>query len=1060
MRKLARFSITNQAFNHVLTALIIALGVYGLVTIPQELNPLVTFNYYFILTFYPGASPLEVETELTIPIEDAIANVEDLDFYTSESYEGASMLWLRFKQISKDTFDRRMQDVQNAVNSIELPDAAGETEFEEVNSYDLRQVAEVAIYGDLPPKTINDAAESFQRQLLRVDGVNQVTVFGNQDREIRVELDPHKMRYYRLSNQQIIQAIQARNLNLPGGTLKMGDEEYLVRTQAEYDSLAEVAQTIVFSDSAGFQITVGDVATIRDGQSDATILSRIESKPCLILTITKTERGNSLKIVRDIERLLERTRMSAQEGLQYRLINDTSADIKHSLGILKSNAVMGLVLVLVLLYLFLGWRTAMAAAVGIPISFLLTLAYLRFTGETLNQSSLFALVLVLGMVVDDAIVIVENCHTKFRQANVDPDDAIVDGVDQVARPVIVSSLTTIFGFMPLMLMPGIMGRMMRVIPLVVCVTLIASLAEAFVLLPGHVAALRKSGDDETERKPKGHSRFSLVVFQRGYVKLLVRCLRHRYVFIGGVLVMLLLSGVLAGLLGFDLFAEEALPSFKVMVKMPAGTRVEHTEEVLLAIADAVTTLPSDEVKHVTIRAGLTQGTELWTMLPSVGQVAVTLAPHHERHRSVETIVDEIRPALQAVEGPESIQIQLDTQGPPASADLQILIQGRYLEVLDEINQEMKRRLTTIEGVRDIRDDVIRGTKELTVRVDPDRARRYGVTVAQVASELRTAFSGTTATVLHDGDEDVDVVVRYALENRSQVQDVLSTFYRSPSGEMVAFQDIAKLSEDVGYSNIRRHDSQRAVTIRASIDKQRTSLSKVVDQVQAEFLDLEKLYPGYRLSVWGQWKEFVEAFNSLGVLFGFGLMLIYLMLVWQFRSLVQPLVILSIVPLSFIGAASGLLLLQRPVTIATLYGFVALAGVAVNDSIVLVDFINNLRERLMDRRQSLVMAGQQRLRPVILTSVTTIVGLMPMAIGLGGSTGAWQSLSVTIVSGLVFSTVISLFGIPVMIHVTDDLKALFSRTTGDEDAPVRLILKPDTPRPTEESAKSERKKAAS
>jgi multidrug efflux pump subunit AcrB len=588
--------------------------------------------------------------------------------------------------------------------------------------------------------------------------------------------------------------------------------------------------------------------------------------------------------------------------------------------------------------------------------------------------------------------------------------------------------------------------MMRVIPLVVCVTLIASLIEAFVLLPGHIAQLSRPRPT-TEKKRSG--RFSLVAIQRSYVKILVRCLRHRYIFLGVVAVLLLLSVLLASLLGFDLFAEEALPSFKIMVKMPSGTHVERTEAVLLDITSAVNELPESEVDHVSLRAGLTQGTELWTWLPSVGQVAVNLRPHHERRRSVEEIVDSIREKVAEIPGPESIQFQLDTQGPPASADLQILIQGRYLEVLEEISEELQGQLAEMEAVRDIRDDIHRGTRELTVRVDPDRARRYGVTVYDVASELRTAFSGTAATVLHDGDEDIDVVVRFAPTSRSDIKHVLATHYLAPSGEMVAFEDIATLEETVGLSNIRRHDSERAVTIRASVDSAQRSLSDVVNQVQVDLLELEREYPGYRLSIWGQWREFIEAFHSLGLLFSFGLLLIYLLLVWQFHSLIQPLVILSIVPLSFIGAATGLLVLQRPVTIATMYGFVALAGVAVNDSIVLVDFINSLRQQLMDRRHSLVMAGQQRLRPVILTSVTTIVGLLPMAIGLGGSTGAWQSLSVTIVCGLIFATAISLFGIPVMIHVTDDLKSLFRRPIAgeEEDAPVRIILKPDTPSPS-------------
>jgi multidrug efflux pump subunit AcrB len=275
--------------------------------------------------------------------------------------------------------------------------------------------------------------------------------------------------------------------------------------------------------------------------------------------------------------------------------------------------------------------------------------------------------------------------------------------------------------------------------------------------------------------------------------------------------------------------------------------------------------------------------------------------------------------------------------------------------------------------------------------------------------------------------------------------VLATQFRAPSGQMVAFEDIANLSEGLGLSNIRRHDSERAVTVRANIDSSRTTLSKAVEKAKGSLTNLERKYPGYRLSIWGQWKEFVEAFNSLGLLFGFGMLLIYLLLVRQFKSLVQPLVILVIVPLSFIGAALGLLVLQRPVTIPALYGFVALAGVAVNDSIVMVDFINNLRQRLADRGNSLLIAGQQRLRPIILTSVTTVAGLLPMALGIGG-TSAYQSLAVVVVCGLMVATAISLFGIPVLIHITDDLTAKLGLHPPVEPSEVRIILRPTLPSP--------------
>jgi len=1041
MRRLARLGITNPALNHVLTAVIIAVGAYAIATIPHEINPLVTFNWLMVLTPYPGASAQEVEREVTIPIEDNIANLEDLDYTTSESYEGLSLVWIRFTQGGAE-FDRRVQEVRNAVNRTELPVGTEDTEIRELDSYSLRPVVEVAVFGEAPPRVLNEAADSLQRELLRIEDVHQAEIFGIREREIRVELDPMRMTYHRLSGSQIIDAIRARNLNLPAGTIKTGDEEFLVRTEAEYGSLAEVADTIVFSDPAGFQVTVGDVANLRDSLSDASILTRVDRQPCLILTITKTGEGNSLRIVRAISERLDHLRRVAPPGVNYRLINDSTVEISHSLGILESNALLGLAVVMVLLCLFLGWRSAIAAALGIPISFLLTLAYLRFTGETLNHNSLFALVLVLGMVVDDAIVVVENCVSKLQHSSSDRGRAIEAGVSEVASPVITSSLTTICAFMPLMLMPGIIGKFMRVIPLVVCVTLVASLFEAFVILPGHIrefGGLRSRGGGASSA-----GLISLATIQRAYAKLLVRCLRHRYVFLVAVGAMLILSLVLAGLLGFDLYGEDMLPSFKVLVKMPSGTSVEHTEKVLLELAQVVEALPPEELDHVTLRAGLTLGTELWTFLPTVGEVAVSLVPNHQRRRSVEQIADSVRGAVAGIAGPESVVFQFDTQGPPAGADLQILIKGKHLAVLEEIAGELEGRLSEIPGVQDIRDDLDRGTRELTVGVDSELSRRYGVTVAQVAGEVRTAFGGTRATVLHDGDGDVDVVVRYGAHRRSRMSDVLAVRFRAPSGEMVAFEDIASLSESVGFSDIRHHDAVRAVTVRASIDASRTTLSHVAERSRAVFVDLERRYPGYRLSIWGQWKEFVDAFQSLGLLFALGLLFIYLLLVLQFRSLVQPLVILMIVPLSFIGAAMGVLVLQRPVTIPTLYGFVALAGIAVNDSIVMIDFVNNLRRRLADRHRSLVMAGSQRLRPIILTSVTTIAGLLPLAIGIGGGTTAYQSLAVVVVAGLLAATAISLFAIPVLVHITDDLKARLGLRLEAEPAGVQLILKPTVP----------------
>jgi len=1012
---LAKFSVKNPVLVNVLLIGVIVLGTYSLVTLPRELVPDVSFPWIFVFVPAPGMSPEEVEDLIVIPLEKALANVEDLESMTSISRENGGFVWLKFESIPEDKFDKRLQDVRADVDGVSLPEAAEDPRVTHFATQDFAPMVNVVVSGDMPERELKKIAEDLRDDILDLKNISRVQVAGVRDREIWVQVDPNRLEAYHLALAQVIQAIAQKHLDLTAGDIKIGRFEYTVRTIGKLQKIDELENVIVRSTPAGALVRLRDVAAVVDTFEEAETISRFNGEPSATLIVAKKKRGNSIRLIEQIRDLIARYEAERlPQGARITITQDSSVWIKDILGKLQNNAWMGMILVVLMLGVFLGWRNALFAAIGIPVTFMFTFLFMSLTGNSINGNSLFAMVLVLGMIVDDAIVIIENAY-RYLQRGLSPRQAAVVGTREVMWPVISSSATTVAAFLPLMLLPGIIGDFMEIVPIVVSLALGASLLEALVILPAHIA--------EWSRPVKAGAHAGLLHFRRArrwYVRQLARLLRRRH------WVLAIATGVMLGsiplifVVGVDMFADEEFPQFRVFVNMPEGTRMEITDSVIRRIEQAAMALPKDEVKDVVSNTGIQQRESEWVFKPSVGQLFVDLYDRRERKRSIDEIMDDLRQKIKQIPGIASFQVFRTKTGPPIGPPVEVRVKGPYLKELRQVAGLVEQELRDIPGVVDVHDDLVPGKRELKIHLNEDKAALYGLTMAQVAVAVRNAFTGAVAAEYRDGDEEVDIVVKYNDEARRNLDTMLNLRLLSPlTGELVPFKDVAYLVEEPGYGSIKHHERERTITVAADIKKSETSAQKVSQELLRRFAGIQKRYPDYTLEVGGQFEEFKNAFKDIGRLFVVGLVLMYIILAGQFKSFLQPFIIFMAIVFAFWGALIGLLVIRSPFSVNNLFGLVALAGVAVNDSLVLISFINDRRQRGVSRWRSILEAGKLRMRPILLTTVTTVFGLLPMAMGLGGHSETWGPLANVIVWGLSVATLLTLFIIPCLYAVFGD-----------------------------------------
>lgn|GEM_PF-66874 len=1186
MRWLARASIRNPVVVHMLIAALLLVGTYSLIKLPRELMSEISFNWVFVRIDLPNAAPQEIEQMISQPVEEALEKVDGVSSISVRAKEGYSFFSVKFEQLSDQEFNRAFTDLKDELEGVALPEDSKDPFVLNFSSQDFVPMVSLVVYGDLPAEEMFDVAERIEDEVSSLPGISKIEVGGVRERRVRVDVDPDALAAYGLRLDGLSAALSAGNLNIPGGTVAVGPSEYILRTVGQFRSIDDIAQVVVGVGPGGGLVQLGDVADVRDTRADPTVLSRFEGQQAVSLAISKKAGGNNLQLVAAIDEIARVWDERLGDRATVSLTGDTSIQIGNMLGDLQTNALFGMALVILVLWIFLGLRNALITALGIPLAFLATFIFMLISGESLNGNSLFGLVLVLGIIVDDAIVLVENT-ARHRGMGKERFEAVVDGVAEVSVPVIAAIATTIAAFLPLMLMPGLMGKFLRIIPVVVCLALVASLVEALVSMPCHVYEWGEQDPKKLERRAAWFDRFvdpyarllrrlvnrrlprfgeasfgarsalrvagwglfGLPVFAVGAafgagiayrvagadgapkgalagllataatVLLLSAIARRdligryglqianlgglsftavlavaavplglaavfgpRGALVGGLVLgavalvgglallfrgspgralrrlweamahlrwtlfaavylgMVPLAGIIAASVDLDLFGGDEIPQFFVRVRMPEGTALQQTDAIIREMERVTRAqIPPGDLKTITANTGLLQTDDEWFIKPSVGQLIVDLPLRKERTQELGAIMADLRDVLRRVPGPASLEIKPTNSGPPAGADVELKVQGPDLDRLVELSEAVRAEMLRVPGVEDVRSDWVLGKTELRVAVNPQQAALLGVDERSVGLALRQAFEGTEATRYQDADEDVPVIVRYADRFRQDLSWIERTLVPTGDGGTVAFGDVATVTSTAGIDAIRRYKGQRTISLSGTVDKAQTTSVSATQAVQARLADFSERFPGYRIDYSGEFEEFQKSLEALLYLGVFGLLCVFMILGAQFRSFLQPLIIIGFTfPGALLGSAIALLVTGTPLSMLTMYGVVALLGIVVNDSLVFISFINDERDRGTPVAEAIVAAGKVRLRPIVLTTVTTVFGLGPMALGLGGKSEAWGPLATTIVFGLLVATATTLLIIPPVYRCFAELTEIAGsawRRAPPQDAPA-------------------------
>ena len=1017
--KLFELLLRNHPLANILFAVVLVMGTVAYMQMPREQDPEINFNWVNITTVLPGGSAEDVEKRLTQPLEDAIKQVADIRFVLSSSRENVSSVLVRFRDIPERVFDKRVNDlrreIQNKARS-ELPqEIRDDPRIIEITTSNGFPTAQVLLTGRANDETLRHAARRVRTDLERLTGVDQVFALGLRDPELRVEFDPHKLASRGLNAAGLADAVRSRFSDTFAGKTRAGDDAWIVRVIGQDADPGYLAALTLALPGTRERVPIDTVASVSRARATATQLASTGGDPAILFSVTKKSYTNTLELVERIQSYVaEKNPLLAPAGLGLRLTDDQTIPTREAIGVMESNALLGLVLVLGVCWMFLGARVSVLVALGIPFSLAGGLAVLYATGFTLNISVLLGVVIVLGMLVDDAVVVVEAIY--FRVQRGQPVlAASIDALREVFAPVTSSIATTLAAFLPLMLLPGIVGKFMFVIPFVVTLTLLISLVEAYWMLPTHVVTLRLDLSKPSRVQRMRH-RFTHLLRVK-YARALLYALRRPRRVAAAIVLALAAAGAAAalGLVRLEFFAFDPLRIFYVNVDMPASAPLESTlarvEEVERAVRAR---LAPGEVRALTSLAGVkfTDTEPLYG--DAYGQVIVSLNPRKNAGaRDVNDIVDAMRKGIESLPGPGRTSFLMMAGGPPVSKPIRVRVRNDDYEELRAATDEMLRVVRAVPGTKDVTDDDVPGRPQLVLTLDRDAIRATGLDPGLVARLARLHVDGEIVSQMRSEGEKLEVRVLARHRDSADVGRLLADPIALPGGGTTTLGALVRAETAIGKGVIKHYNLRRAITVEADIERGRIDTVAANNAIRAAWEKVRTRYPGTTLDFSGELDDIYESLDAMKVLFLLGVGLIYVILAAQFRSYWQPAMILATVPLAFAGVVFGLLVSGNPLSLYTMYGVVALTGIAVNSAIVLIDAANVRRRAGMLVLHAIVYAARRRVVPIVITSTTTIAGLFSLAFGLGGHSLTWGPVAASIVWGIGFSTVLSLFAMPLL-----------------------------------------------
>ncbi|MGC6513089.1 MAG: efflux RND transporter permease subunit [Myxococcota bacterium] len=1007
IRRIVGLGVDNPVLLNLLFTLVCVAGLLSWNRLPKEEFPQVETDSVVASVAYPGASPEDVEDLLLRPIEDVVENVEGVDHVFSDALEGLGIVQVEF--VRGTDVDAARLDIEREINALSSMPA--DALAPQVNVAKL--VVPLISVGLIGDRRDVDLADEISDELAAFSGVKGVDMFGQASREVRVTLRTAEAVARGVSPAMLARTIEAAGLGAPAGTVEREQEGVLVRTPRALNSLDDI-RGIPLQVNGGVHVTVDEVADVAWSWTDATLLRRCNGQPCIAMVVLREDAADALKVVPEIQQWVEQRRTTLPAGYDLVAYDDSARLVQSRLRTLGSNGLVGIVLVGALLVLFIGGRNTALVIWGMPVAYLGAVAMMDVFGVTANVVSTFGLLVVTGIIVDDAIVIVENVqrHLEMGKGRV---QAALDGTTEVSGAVFAATLTTCLAFAPLLMLEGAVGRVMRFIPLVVILSLVASLFEAFFVLPGHLAHHAEEQDGTRENLPTR-------MLKRGYEPVLrwVTRGRNRYMALVGVVVALMATLSLATMMKLSLTTKGEPVFALVNIDLAPGSSVEQTEAVVRRMEQHLLNEASPWMLWMASTSGRQLAQQGFpTIGPRYGQIKVGFQKTPETMDEVRAFLPRLRETIAA--DPEVVAVELETLtgGPPAGRPVDVRVRGREPERVTAVARELGQHLMGRPATRDVKVELRDGAQTFEIRVDREQAAVFGLREAQVAMAARAALDGELAIELPLGERATEVRVSWPEEqDRAALADtpiVLS------DGTTIRLRQVAEVERVTGLERIQRVDGQRAVRVSAQIDAFATSASDEQQALETAFAEMIDPNEELELFYGGELADTEKSFGQLPYAMALAIGMIYAVLAIQFRSYLQPLIILFAVPLGMAGVVLGLFTFGMDLSLIASIGAVGLAGIVVNDSLVLVDFVNLERKRGATVSEAVVQASLTRLRPILITTVTTVCGLLPLALGLAGEEPLLAPMAVAISFGLSFATGLTLIAVPVLYLVIADLE---------------------------------------
>ena len=1022
-------NLPNFSVNRPVTILMLFIGLIliGLISFQNlglDLLPDLSFPMSAIIVSYSGVAPQEIENMVTIPLEEAVGTIQGVKNINSYSREGSSVVLMEFNWGTD--MDVSALNIREKIDQVKgfLPDDASDPI---VIKFDPSLMPILVLGMDSEEKDLQKlqeyAEDIIKPRLERLEEVASASIDGGLDREILVSIDNEKLRSNQLSFSQVTAALAGENVNLPAGTLKEGTINFLIRTLGRFENIQDIEE-ILISNIRGNKIYLGDIAKVEDTFKERNSITYVNGKPGIMMSLQKESGKNTVTVAKRIFKELETIQKLLPDDISITTVFDSSDFIKKTISQVGWVALYGAILAVFVLLFFLGnLSSTVIIGFAIPISLIFTFSLLYFSNLTLNMMTLGGLALGIGMMVDNSIVVLENIF-RYRELGTDIKKSACLGASEVGTAISASTFTTIAVFLPILYVQGIASELFRSMGYTITFSLLTSLLVALTLVPmlsSKILRLKMKDNSPSASKEnlvqnslgQGGRIFNFV--REEYSRLISWSLRHRGIVF--ILAVIIFAGsiMLIPFVGTEFIPSSDQGQFNVNITLPTGTNLETTREVVSEVEKIVSEIP--EIKSMLTIAGEgSGGMGFSTQGGNSGTIMVNLVDQNKRERSMAQIINELR---QKIGTYPDAQIKFGEQGFSFSSgsDLEVKISGDSLDELENIANRILILITEVEGVYDLKSSVEDVRPELHVNIDREKANLYGLNTAQIASTVHDALLGRVASIYQEKGEQIDIRIRLEEEDRNSIEEVENILISSSVGLQIPLKEIAEVTVDSGPKGIDRKNQQRVVNVSGNISDR--FLGRVIQDAQQQ-LDKLVLPEDYRYEFVGQNREMQESFLELALALVLSILLVYMIIAAQFESLLMPLAVMFSVPFSLIGVILALLLSGKSLNVLSFIGIIMLVGIVVNNSIVLIDYINKLRQKGMERKEAIILGGKTRLRPILMTMFTTVLALVPMALGVGEGAELRAPMAITIIGGLTSSTFLSLIIVPIFYTFLDDL----------------------------------------